>query len=67
MSFQDVLEHAAGLRRRGLLLPDATLTTTHPAHAAVPPHEEMEALLAPKGITPGYNGMLLAAGERRQP
>lgn len=59
MSFQDVAEHAAGLRQRGLLLPEAIVVTTHHAHAGVPLHEEMEALLAPEGLTPGYDGMVL--------
>lgn len=59
MSLQDVAEHATGLRQCSLLLPNATITTTHHAHAGVPPHAEMEALLTPQGITPGYDGMVL--------
>lgn len=59
MSFQDVQEHAAGLRERGLLCPGAPLVTTHLAHAGVPDHEATAALLAPAGITAGYDGMLV--------
>lgn len=45
------------LRKQGSLSSDARVVTTHHSHRGDATHEELEALLKPHAIEPGYDGM----------
>jgi phosphoribosyl 1,2-cyclic phosphate phosphodiesterase len=61
MNFAETIAHARGLRERGLLRPDAAVVAHHFSHNGAPPHEETAAFLAPAGIVPAYDGMVVTA------
>lgn len=61
MTFAETIAHLHGLRERELLRPDATLVAHHFSHNGVPPQEETAALLAPEGIVPAYDGLVVRA------
>lgn len=61
MTFAETVAHLRGLRERDLLRPDATLVAHHFSHNGVPPHEETAAVLAPEGIVPAYDGLVVRA------
>ena len=49
--------HFRELARRGLLPDGARRITHHFSHNGTPPYEELEAMLAPEGSVPSYDGM----------
>lgn len=65
MGFKDMAEHMQGLRDRGLVRPDARMIAHHFSHNAVPPYDETASLLAPEGIVPAYDGMVVEVPGQR--
>jgi phosphoribosyl 1,2-cyclic phosphate phosphodiesterase len=52
-------EHLDALARRGLLVPGARRIVHHFSHFFTPPHDQLAAMLAPLGLEPAYDGLVL--------
>ena len=59
LTMPQMLDHQRRLRDHGFLAPDARQLATHLGHQFNPPHEELAALLAPHGVNPAYDGLVL--------
>ena len=58
MNFAMVAETVAELRAAGAINDDSAIMVSHISLASVPPHDEIEADLASRGITLAYDGMV---------
>ncbi|MGH2367674.1 MAG: hypothetical protein ACRDI2_05695, partial [Chloroflexota bacterium] len=59
MSLRQMQAHQQELERRGLLAPGARRLGHHFSHGATPPYEELYEMLAPAGIEPAYDGLVV--------
>lgn len=59
MTIAQSIEVQRELARRGLLAENARRLAIHFSHSLVPPHDELQALLAPEQIAPAYDGLSL--------
>jgi len=59
MSLRQMAAHHAQLAQEGLLAEGARRLAHHFSHNGTPPYEELVAHLAPDGIEPSYDGMVL--------
>lgn len=57
MSIDECIEVVRRLREMGTLAGDAPVVTTHHSHLGDLTHAELEDLLAPHGMQPGFDGM----------
>lgn len=62
MNFAMVSETVEQLRAAGVLDDTSTIIASHLSLAAIPPHDEVEADLARRGITLAYDGMSWTSG-----
>ena len=60
LDIQDCLQVVERMRREGALASDAVVVTTHHGHEGGATHAQLEAALAPHGLVPGYDGMVLS-------
>lgn len=59
LDIEQCLGMVSRLRENGALKADARVVTTHHAAAGGLVHEELEVVLAPYGVEPGYDGMVI--------
>jgi hypothetical protein len=59
MNLRQMAWHQGELARRNLLTANARRLAHHFSHNGTPPHEELEAFLAPQGIAPAYDGLVI--------
>jgi phosphoribosyl 1,2-cyclic phosphate phosphodiesterase len=59
LTLEQVDAHLEELARRGLLADGAVRLAHHFSHYFVPPHAELEELLAPEGLRPSHDGLVL--------
>ncbi len=57
LSLEEMIAHQHELEQHHLLTDDCLRLAHHFSHYFTPPHEELEALLAPHGIQPVYDGL----------
>jgi phosphoribosyl 1,2-cyclic phosphate phosphodiesterase len=59
LNFEGAERLMAELRQRGILRPDSPFVLTHMSQHYVPPHDDIEADMAARGMILGYDGMEL--------
>jgi phosphoribosyl 1,2-cyclic phosphate phosphodiesterase len=59
MNLRQMDAHQEELHRLGLLAPGARRLAHHFSHNGTPPYEELVELLAPRGLEPSYDGMVV--------
>jgi phosphoribosyl 1,2-cyclic phosphate phosphodiesterase len=59
LSLDQLVEVVEQLRRQGTLHQNSRVVTTHHAHKGGARHCDLEAFLVPKGMEPGYDGMII--------
>lgn len=67
LSIPEVVAMRERLLRAGALRPDAPVVTTHFSHLGGLLHEELEAVLEPNGIAPGFDGMSITLRQQGPP
>lgn len=59
LNIEELLQVVGRLRSTGVLKPGSRVVTTHHSHEGDMTHDELFEALAPHGIEPGYDGMVL--------